>query len=158
MTWVTTGNLGFIRDNARFEFGVAMLPANKRRGSVPGGGNLYIFKHASEAERAAALAFVRWLSSPARAARWSIDTGYIAVTQAAWETPEMRDYVARFPQAVVARDQLAHVWAEFSTHENQRVAKAFNDAIQAALTGAKTPAAALRDAQREADRLLRPYR
>ena len=158
MTWVTTGNLGFIRDNARFEFGVAMLPANKRRGSVPGGGNLYVFKHASEAERAAAFAFIRWLSSPERAARWSMDTGYIAVTQAAWETPAMRDYVARFPQAAVARDQLAHVWAEFSTHENQRVAKTFNDAIQAALTGAKTPAAALRDAQREADRLLRPYR
>jgi sn-glycerol 3-phosphate transport system substrate-binding protein len=158
MTWVTTGNLAFIRDNARFEFGVAMLPANKRRGSVPGGGNFYVFKHASAAERAAALTFIRWLSSPERAASWSIDTGYIATTRAAWETPVMRDYVARFPQAAVARDQLDHVWAEFSTHDNQRVAKAFNDAIQAALTGAKTPADALRDAQREADRLLRPYR
>lgn len=158
MTWVTTGNLAFIRDNAKFAFGVAMLPAQKRRGSVPGGGNFYIFKNASAAERAAALTFMRWVSAPERAARWSIDTGYIAVTPAAWETPVMRDYVARFPAAAVARDQLAHVWAEFSTHDNQRVAKAFNDGIQAALIGAKTPAQAMRDAQREADRLLRPYR
>ncbi|MBL8701010.1 MAG: ABC transporter substrate-binding protein [Alphaproteobacteria bacterium] len=158
MTWVTTGNLAFIRDNARFEFGVAMLPAHKRRGSVPGGGNFYVFRNTTPEERAAATTFIRWATAPERAARWSIDTGYIAVTKAAWQTPAMRDYVARFPAAAVARDQLAHVEAEFSTHENQRVAKAFNDGIQAALTGAKTPAQAMRDAQREADRLLRPYR
>jgi sn-glycerol 3-phosphate transport system substrate-binding protein len=58
----------------------------------------------------------------------------------------------------VARDQLPHAWAEFSTHENQRVVKALNDGLQAALTGAKTPEAAMRDAQREADRILRPFR
>ena len=33
-----------------------------------------------------------------------------------------------------------------------------HDAIQAALTGQKAPAQALKDAQAEADRLLRPYR
>jgi sn-glycerol 3-phosphate transport system substrate-binding protein len=158
MTWVTTGNLAHIRASARFEFGVAMLPAKARRGSVPGGGNLYVFKDTTPAERAAALAFLRFLTSPERAAQWSIDTGYIAVTRAAWETPRMKAHVAAFPAAAVGRDQLEHVWAEFSTHDNQRVAKTFNDAIQAALTGAKTPAAALRDAQREAERLLRPFR
>ena len=41
--------------------------------------------------------------------------------------------------------------AELSTHDNQRVTKALNDGLQAALTGAKTPAQAMRDAQREAD-------
>ena len=48
--------------------------------------------------------------------------------------------------------------AEFSTHENQRVTKALNDGLQAALTGAKTPKQAMQDAQREADRILRPYK
>jgi len=47
--------------------------------------------------------------------------------------------------------------AEFSTHDNQRVTKALNDALQAALTGTKSPKQALDDAQREADRILRPY-
>ena len=45
--------------------------------------------------------------------------------------------------------------AEFSTHENQRVTKALNDGLQAALTGTKTPAQAMKDAQAEADRILR---
>jgi sn-glycerol 3-phosphate transport system substrate-binding protein len=58
----------------------------------------------------------------------------------------------------VARDQLPFAVAEFSTHDNQRVTKALDDNLQAALTGSKTPEQALRDAQREADRLLRSYR
>jgi sn-glycerol 3-phosphate transport system substrate-binding protein len=48
--------------------------------------------------------------------------------------------------------------AELSTHENQRVTKALNDGLQAALTGAKPPAQAMKDAQAEAERILRPYR
>ena len=70
----------------------------------------------------------------------------------------MKDYVAGFPPAAVARDQLPHAVAELSTHENQRVTKALNDGLQAALTGTKTPEAAMKDAQREAERILRPYR
>jgi sn-glycerol 3-phosphate transport system substrate-binding protein len=156
--WTTTGNLTNVRANAKFDFGVGMMPANKRLGSPTGGGNIYVFKKATPAQRAAALRFAKWVTEPERAAQWGIDTGYVAVSPAAFETARMKQYVAGFPAAAVARDQLPHAWAEFSTHENQRVAKTFNDAIQAALTGAKTPAAALRDAQREADRLLRPYR
>ena len=48
--------------------------------------------------------------------------------------------------------------AEFSTHDNQRVTKALDDNLQATLTGSKTPEQALKDAQKEADRLLRSYR
>ena len=76
----------------------------------------------------------------------------------AWETPVMKKYVAGFPAAAVARDQLPFAVAELSTHENQRVTKALNDGLQAALTGAKTPAQAMQDAQREAERILKPYR
>ncbi len=58
----------------------------------------------------------------------------------------------------MARDQLPFAKAELSTHDNQRVTKALNDGLQAALTGTKSPEQAMKDAQREADRLLRPYR
>ena len=44
MMWTTTGNLTNVKANAKFDFGVAMLPANKRRGRPTGGGNFYIFK------------------------------------------------------------------------------------------------------------------
>ena len=47
----------------------------------------------------------------------------------------MQQYVAGFPAAAVARDQLHYAVAELSTHDNQRVTQALNDALQAALTG-----------------------
>ena len=156
--WTTTGNLTNIRKNAGFDFGVAMLPAGKQRGTPTGGGNFYVFKKASAAEREAALKFIQWVTSPKRAAEWAIATGYIAVSPAAWETPEMKAYLADFAAPTVARDQLQYATAELSTHENQRVTKALNDGLQAALTGTKTPEQAMKDAQREADRILRSYR
>ena len=158
MMWTTTGNLTNVRTNAKFDFGVAMLPAMKQRGSPTGGGNFYIFKKSTPAQREAAFKFIKWVTEPERAAQWGIDTGYVAVRADAWDTPEMKKYVAGFPAAAVARDQLPYAKAELSTHDNQRVTKVLNDALQAALTGAKTPAQALKDAQRDADRLLRSYK
>jgi len=158
MMWTTTGNLTNVKNNAKFDFGVAMLPAGKRRGSPTGGGNFYIFKKSTPAQQAASLKFIKWITSPQRAAQWGIDTGYVAVRPDAWDTPTMKQYVAGFPAAAVARDQLQYAVAELSTHDNQRVTKALNDGLQAALTGAKQPDQAMKDAQREAERILRPYR
>ena len=158
MIWTTTGNLTNVKNNAKFDFGVAMLPANKRRGSPTGGGNFYLFKQAKPEQQAAAFKFIKWITSPARAAQWGIDTGYVAVRPDAWATPVMRKYVAEFPPAAVARDQLRYAVAELSTHDNQRVTKALNDGLQAGLTGTKSAEQAMKDSQREAERLLRPYR
>jgi sn-glycerol 3-phosphate transport system substrate-binding protein len=156
--WTTTGNLSNIRANAKFPFGVAMLPAGRQRGTPTGGGNFYLFKTATTQQREAALQFLRWISSPERAAQWSIDTGYVATGTDAWETTRMRSYVADFPAAAVARDQLQYAVAELSTHDNQRVTQALNDGLQAALLGRKAPEASLAEAQATASRLLRPFR
>ena len=158
MMWTTTGNLTNVKNNAKFDFGVAMLPAGKQRGSPTGGGNFYIFKKSTPAQREAAFKFIKWATTPERAAKWGIDTGYVAVRADAWDTPTMKQYVAGFAPAAVARDQLKYAKAELSTHDNQRVTKALNDGLQAALTGTKTPEQAMKDAQREADRLLRSYK
>ncbi|HZT24163.1 MAG TPA: ABC transporter substrate-binding protein [Pseudolabrys sp.] len=156
--WTTTGNLTNVRKNAPFPFGVAMLPGHKGRGSPTGGGNFYFFRKMTPEQRAAAFKFVKWMTTPERAADWGIATGYVAVRPDAWETPAMKKYVADFPAAEVARDQLKFAVAELSTHDNQRVTKALNDGIQAALNGTKTPTQAMKDAQQESARILRPYR
>jgi sn-glycerol 3-phosphate transport system substrate-binding protein len=158
MMWTTTGNLTNVRTNAKFPFGVAVLPAGKQPGSPTGGGNFYIFKKATRAQQEMAFKFVRFMTTPERAAQWSIGTGYVGVRPDAYDTPAMKTYVADFAPALVARDQLASAVAELSTHENQRVTKALNDALQAALTGAKAPGPALADAQAEAERILKAYR
>ena len=158
MMWTTTGNLTFVRDGAKFPFGVAMLPADKQRGTPTGGANFHIFKTATQAEREASLAFVKWVTSPERAAAWSIATGYVATRPDAWATDVMKKYVAGFPQAQVARDQLPYALPELSTHANQQVTLPLNSALQAALARSKTPKAALDEAQAIADRVLGPYK
>lgn len=158
MIWTTTGNLTNIKTNAKFDFGVAMLPASKRRGSPTGGGNFYVFKKSTPEQKEAVFKFAKFMTEPKRAAEWAIATGYVAVSPAAWETAEMKKYVADFSAPLVARDQLEHAVAELSTHDNQRVTKALNDGLQAALTGAKPAEQAMKDAQREAERILKPFK
>jgi len=158
MMWHTTGNLTAVRDTAKFPFGVAMLPASKQRGSPTGGGNFYLFKKTTPEERKAALAFVKWMTAPERAADWSMATGYVATRPDAYATPKLKEYAAGFPQAIVARDQFQYATPELSTFQTGRVRKLLDDAIQASLTGQKQPAEALKAAQAEAERLLKPYR
>jgi sn-glycerol 3-phosphate transport system substrate-binding protein len=156
--WHSTGNLTAVKNNATFEFGVAMLPANKRRGTPTGGGNFYIFKKTTPEERKAAMRLIKFMTSPQRSAEWSMKTGYMGVSQAAYETEALKQYVMEFPYAAVARDQLEYATAELSTYQAGRVRKLLDDAIQAALTGSKSSEAALKEAQGVADRLLKQYR
>jgi len=158
MLMTTTGNLGFFRANAKFEFGAAPLPAGTRAGTPTGGGNLYIFKKAPAAQQLAAAKFAKWFASPQRAAEWAVKTGYIAVVPAAYDTPIMKEYVEKFPQYLVARDQLQTAIRELSTFRFQEVRQAIEPAIQSVMTGEKQPAQALADAQRAAEAVLRPYR
>ena len=155
--WTTTGNLTNVKANAKFAFGVAAMPSKVRGGSPTGGGNIYIFKNKDKAKEQAAIEFSRFLTTPELAADWGIATGYVATRPDAWETPAMKKYVAEFPPALVARDQLKDAVAELSTHDNQRVTKSLNDALQAILANGKAPKAALDQAQAEATRILATY-
>lgn len=158
MMWHTTGNLTAVKDGAKFNFGVAMLPAKERRGSPTGGGNFYVFKNATPEQQKAAVKFIQWMTTPERAAEWSIKTGYAAVSPAAYKTPTMETYAKGFPAALVARDQLEHAVPELSVHENGRIYKFVNDAVQAAVTGSQKPSEALANAQQQSDRVLRAYK
>ncbi|MEX2375026.1 MAG: ABC transporter substrate-binding protein, partial [Dehalococcoidia bacterium] len=106
MIWTTTGNLTNIRNNASFEFGLAPYPGNPEPASVLGGGNLYIFKGASAEEQAAAFELIKFLTSDEILADWSIQTGYVAPREGAWETDTLKEYVAEVPEADVARQQI----------------------------------------------------
>ena len=158
MMWHTTGNLTAVKDAAKFNFGVAMLPAKERRGSPTGGGSFYIFKSASPEQQKAAVKFIQWMTAPERAAEWSMKTGYVAVSPAAYKTSAMEAYAKGFPAAIVARNQLEHAVPELSVHENGRIYKFVGDAVQAAITGTQKPQEALAAAQQQADRVLRAYK
>jgi len=158
MMWHTTGNLTAVKDAATFDFGVSVLPGNVQPGSPTGGGNFYLFADTTDEEREAALKLIQFMTSPEKAAEWSIATGYMGVSPASYETEALKAYGAEFPAALVARDQLENAIAEFSTHETSRVRDGLNNAIQAVLTGTADAKTALGEAQEAAERLLKDYR
>ncbi|MCF8998440.1 ABC transporter substrate-binding protein [Acinetobacter nectaris] len=157
MVFLSTGNLGEIRQKAKFPFGVSMIPEKTQRGSPTGGGSLYMFSGMTPDQQKAALKLVRWLSEPEQAARWSIATGYIATSPAAWETKSMQAYAKQYPQALVAREQLKYSQPELSTYRSLQVKELLNRAIEATVTGRDSADNALKSAQSQADRLLKPY-
>lgn len=157
MMWHTTGNLVRVNKEAKFPVGVAMLPADVKRGTPVGGGNIFIFKGASQAEKDAAWQFAKWLVSPERSAEFSAKTGYVAVRKAAYDVPEMKKYVAEVPSALVARDQLQYAVKALSTYDNARVHKALMDSLQAGLNGQMPPDAALKKAQADATQVLKRF-
>lgn len=156
--WTSTGNLAFINENAEFDWGVGFLPGGDGPGAPVGGGNFYIFSDTTDEEREAALDFVRFMTSAENAARWSIATGYVAPRGDAWETPEMKEYVAALPQALVALEQLPYADREFATFQRSKVTQYLVDAIESVVTGGAEPAAAMAEAQEKADAVLADYR
>lgn len=152
----STGSLGFIRNNADFEFGTAFQPQGERYGVPTGGANFYIFRDQDPARRDATWTFIKWMTSPEMAARWSIDSGYVATREASWELPIMQEYTAQFPQALTARDQLQYAQPEFSAYSLQEVYDVLNQAIGQAVLGSATVDQALETAQAEIDAILAP--
>ncbi len=158
MIYHSTGSLTFIRTSAPFKFGTAFMPADKQYGTPTGGGNLYIFRSIPPERQKAAWEFIQWMTAPQQAARWSEASGYVAVRKSAFGIKLYQEYTEKFPQALTARDQLPYAQAELSTHQSGQVQKIFSDNLQAALTGAKAPAQALRTAQQQADQVLSQFR
>ena len=158
MMYHTTGNLTNVKNNASFNFGVAMLPANESYGSPTGGGNFYIFKGVSEERQQAAFDFIKWMTDDERVAQWSIDTGYVATRPSAYDTERMQEYAKEFPYCLVARDQLEYGYAELSTYNQAEVQKAIDDAISYLMTDQQDVESALATAQQTADGILQAYR
>ena len=155
--WTSTGNLAFVNENAEFEWNVGFLPGGDGPGAPLGGGNFYIFKDTTAEEQAAALDFIKFMTSPENAATWSIATGYVAPRPDAWETPRMQEYAERLPQALVALDQLPYAEREFAVFQRAKVTQYLVEAIESVVTGAAEPAAALAKAQEGADGVLGDY-
>jgi sn-glycerol 3-phosphate transport system substrate-binding protein len=157
MMVLSTGSLGFVRDNMKTPYKVAFLPRSLVNAAPIGGASLIIPKGNSPERREAAWVLIKWLTSPQIAGGWSRYTGYFAPRIAAYDLPEMKTYLAAHPDAKVALDQLKYARGWFATYDTVGVRKAMEDAVQSVLSGKAKPEAALAEAQKQADALMRPY-
>ena len=156
----STGSLTGLLDQADFEVGVMAVPS-KEAGSyatVPGGGNLYIFKGAPQEQQDAAWKFVEFLTQPDNAADFSINTGYIASRQSAYDSEAMKEYTTQVPQALATRDALQNAGAEFSVQNLGEVRTIFHDYLQKAFNGEMAADEAMAAAQVEAEAALADFK
>jgi len=157
MMVLSTGSLSFVRENMKTPYKVAFLPRAIVNAAPIGGASLILPKGNSPERQAAAWTLIKWLVSPEIAGGWSRFTGYFSPRIAAYDLPEMKTYLGEHPDAKVALDQLAYARGWFSTYDTVAVRKALEDGVQAVLSGKMTPEAAMAEAQKQADGLMRPY-
>jgi sn-glycerol 3-phosphate transport system substrate-binding protein len=157
MMILSTGSLSFVRDNMKTPYRTAFLPRAMVNAAPIGGASLIIPRGNTPERQAAAWTLINWLVSPEIAGGWSRFTGYFAPRIAAYDLPDMKDYLAKYPDAKVALDQLAYARGWFATYNTVGVRKALEDGVQAVLSGKTTPEAAMATAQKQADELMKPY-
>ncbi len=157
MIWHSSGSLSGILKQAKFNVGVSYTVGAKGFGAPTGGGNMYILKGIPASHQAAAWKFIQFMTSVDIQADWSINTGYVASRQSAYNTQAMKDYSAKVPQAAVAPAGLQYAGPELATHDNAQIQQFLGTAVQAALTGKSSAADALSAAQQQADQLLSQF-
>lgn len=159
MTVMSTGSLTFIRNHAKtFDLGVAMLPKHVRRGVIIGGASLVSFKGINQAQKKAAYQLINYLISPKINGQWSRFTGYFAPRKQAYDRPEMKAFLSKYPSASVAFKQLKYAYPWYSTYETVAVRQAMENQLAALISNKDvTPAQAARAAQKKADQILQPY-
>jgi sn-glycerol 3-phosphate transport system substrate-binding protein len=157
MVVLSTGSLSFIRENMKSPYQVAFVPRNVRNAVPIGGASLITFKGLTSEQQQAAWKFMSWITSAEELGSWSRFTGYFAPRKSSYELAEMKDFVAKNPDALVALKQIQYAQPWFSTYNVVGVRKAIEDEVQAVISGKKQPEQAVSDAQKKADELMRPY-
>jgi sn-glycerol 3-phosphate transport system substrate-binding protein len=111
------GYINNAKTAGKVDVGVAYLPrpAGAKGGVIIGGASLWITDQGSAEQQAGAWDFVKWTSSPEVQATWSSSTGYYPVRKAAYDVPEMKDTIAKYPQFSVAVEQLRATEPTFAT-------------------------------------------
>jgi sn-glycerol 3-phosphate transport system substrate-binding protein len=160
MLWTTSGRMGTVQSKATFDWGVSALPAGAGKGAPTGGGSLMLFNAGvTKEQQAAAVTLAKFLTTPKRAADVSIESGYIATSDAAWNTPEMKAYLTKFPQAQAAHDAIADAIPEMSTFDRDRVVyQTLAPALQSVLLNGADAKIALTKAQSDIDAILATHK
>lgn len=107
----SSASFGGLRNSTDFEFSATFLPYWEGVTAEPvstfiGGAALFAMSGHDEAENAGAAEFFRFLSSAEVQKFWHVETGYVPITQAAYDLTAESGYYAETPQAEVGTLQL----------------------------------------------------
>lgn len=102
----STGSMGGILRDAKFQLGTAFLPKKETFGCCTGGAGLAVMAGAPAEKQQAAMKWIAFATSPENTTFWSKETGYLPVRKSAKDSQEMQQYFQEQPTFKTAVDQL----------------------------------------------------
>jgi len=163
----SSGAQANIKRNAKFEWSVNFIPYHDDvkgapQNSIIGGASLWTMGGKTNNSYKGVAKFFAYLSQPEVQADWHQSTGYVPITLAAYELTRKQGYYDKNPGADIAVKQLTNK-APTSNSKGLRFGnfvqgrEAIEEEIESALTGKKEPKAALDEAVRRGNEILRKF-
>jgi sn-glycerol 3-phosphate transport system substrate-binding protein len=154
-----------IGSTAEFDWSATFLPHEEGvepKNSTIGGGALWVLKGRSDEEYAGAAAFLDFVASVDTQVWWSKATGYVPVTNAAYEAAKAEGYFEENPTREIAILQLSRGEPTensrgFRFGNHNQTMQLLVEEIQGVWTGQKTPQEALDSAVQRGNQILRQY-
>lgn len=132
----------------KFTMGVAPLPAGtSKTANQLAGTNIAMFSSADDQQKAAAWAYMQFLTSPTEMAYWATQTGYLPVTKDALNEQAMKDYAAKNPWVSQVAEQLDTATPLPPVSYVNKASGALSTAITSAVNGTASVDDALATAQ-----------
>mgnify|MGYP001232340384 CR=1 FL=1 len=153
--------------NAEFDVGFAPLPyyddvVEEPMNSIIGGATLWVLQGRPDEEYAGVAEFFTYLSQPQVQADWHQSTGYLPITNAAYELGKEQGYYEENPGSDVSIEQLTRVEPNENTKglrfgNYTQVRAIIDEEFEQVLSGAKTGQEALDSLVERGNALLREF-
>jgi sn-glycerol 3-phosphate transport system substrate-binding protein len=163
----SSGALANIRKNAKFDFSVNFLPYHDNipgapQNSIIGGATLWVMSGKKPEEYKGVTKFFSYISSPEVQAKWHQDTGYVPITNAAYELTRKTGYYEKNPGTDTAIRQLGNKpptanskGLRFGNYVQGR--EVIEEEIENVINGKKDAKAAMDDAVKRGNEVLRKF-
>ncbi len=142
-----------INRNAKFSFGVGMLPyyadvAGAPQNSIIGGASLWVMSGKKPQEYKGVAKFLTYLAEPNRQAQWHQQTGYLPITPAAYEITKKSGFYEKHPGTDISVLQMANKPPTGNSKglrlgNMPQIRDAFDEELESVLAGKKEPKAGL---------------
>ncbi len=156
-----------IRRNAKFDFSVNFLPYNDQikgapQNSIIGGASLWVFAGKKPDEYKGITKFFSYLSRPEVQAKWHQETGYVPITNAAYDLTKTSGFYEKNPGTDIANRQLGNKpptpnskGLRFGNFVQGR--EVIEEEMEAVFAGKKPAKQAMDDAVRRGNDILRKF-
>ena len=163
----SSGSLANVAKFAKFQYGTGMMPYDPSVKGAPqnaiiGGASLWVLNGKSADTYKGVAEFFKYLTSPAVAAKWHQDTGYLPVTTAAYDLTRKQGFYEKNPGSETAIKQMLNKPPLPFTRGLRlgfmpQIRTVVDEELEQVWSGKKTPQQALDSANARGDELLRRF-